>query len=470
MKRIAAALCCCLVLYQTMWMPHTLSARAADSGTTPATMSDSQLLSDDFSRHYTQLTKAIMLNGIELERYSLKYRLANSKQPRFRRLRYFAGQETGAACGLAFEIVTMEETRKGKRNPLEISKPALKRGLTTAMVGSTIAGASSALELGANVAHGLKMRRDGYGSKAANEFISSHLKEIDRLLAEREALVASQPNHPAHERAVVEGKVLACMRDAFVQEYAEFFANTRGYHAFQNTFFLLNTGYNTISAVAAGYGLAGVSQTKYNGTSNILFIVAGALASASPAISTATGIMIRKCSKRSLQKKLNETKDFNLSDLTEQQRLLEQMLPGAQGSLMPSLPATARAAMYTQSNQLFQKQFNSETKTARHLEKVALQTSELGPVIGSTLMTQGILGTVGFYKYPKQPRKQLALTYDGAIVGTVGTSLAVVGNAAWLLMSWSYERRLKKQNRLPSQLIEQRLQHLDELQTTVSAL
>ena len=85
-------------------------------------------------------------------------------------------------------------------------------------------------------------------------------------------------------------------------------------------------------------------------------------------------------------------------------------------------------------------------------------------------MTQGILGTVGFYKYPKQPRKQLALTYDGAIVGTVGTSLAVVGNAAWLLMSWSYERRLKKQNRLPSQLIEQRLQHLDELQTTVSAL
>lgn len=455
MKPLAAALCCCLLLFPWFIQQLTLPACAAD---------------DDFSRRYTQLTKKIMLSGIEMERYSLKYRLANSRQPRFRRLRYFLGQETGAACGLAFEIVDTEETRKGKRNPLKISQPALKRGLTTAMVGSTIAGAGSAFELTANLAHGIKMRKEGYGSKAANEFIASHLKEIDALLAEREALVSSQPNHPAHERAVVEGRVLACMRDAFVQEYAEFYANTKGYHAFQNSFFLLNSGYNAVTAVAAGYGLGGVSQPKYNGTTNILFIVAGAMASASPVISTATGIMVRKCAKRSLQKKLNETPDFKLSDLSEQQRLLEQMLPGAQGSLMPSLPATARAAMYTQSNQLFQKQFNAETRTARHLEKVALQTSELGPVIGSTLMTQGILGTVGVYKYPTRPRKQLALLYDGAIVGTVGTSMAVVGNAAWLLMSWSYERRLKKQNRLPAQLIEQRLQHLDELESTVSAL
>jgi|AGTN01.2.fsa_nt_gi hypothetical protein len=45
-------------------------------------------------------------------------------------------------------------------------------------------------------------------------------------------------------------------------------------------------------------------------------------------------------------------------------------------------------------------------------------------------MTQGILSTKAVTKYALKPRKQLGLTYDGAILGTVGTSMAVAGNAA----------------------------------------
>jgi uncharacterized protein YgiB involved in biofilm formation len=127
-------------------------------------------------------------------------------------------------------------------------------------------------------------------------------------------------------------------------------------------------------------------------------------------------------------------------------------------------------AIYTQSDNLFRKQLDSETKTMRKLDKVAIQTSLLGPVIGGQLMTQGILGTIGYYKYTVRPRKQISQYYYGSIVGTVGTSMAVVGNAAWLLSSLSYEHKLAKKKQLPVQLIQERLSHLDDLEKTVSAI
>jgi hypothetical protein len=105
------------------------------------------------------------------------------------------------------------------------------------------------------------------------------------------------------------------------------------------------------------------------------------------------------------------------------------------------------------------------------LNKVALQNSILGPAIGGLLMTQGILGVRGFDLYfPRRPRKQFNLDYKGAVCGTVGTSMAVVGNAAWLLASLSYEHRLSREKRLPQQLIKERLGHLDELERTVKAI
>ena len=134
------------------------------------------------------------------------------------------------------------------------------------------------------------------------------------------------------------------------------------------------------------------------------------------------------------------------------------------------MPATQRLALYTTSNQLFTKQLDSETKVMRKFEKVALQTSILGPAIGGTLLTQGILGTYGYYNYPRAPRKQITQYFDGAVVGTVGTSMAIVGNAASILGTMSYEHKLAKNNELPAQLIEKRLQHLDEIEKQVSAL
>ena len=291
-----------------------------------------------------------------------------------------------------------------------------------------------------------------------------------KLLARRESLVAAHSDGPDRERALIEGSVLQQMRNSFINEYSHFNADIRGTLAFQNLFFLLNASYNGVGAIAAGVAYKGVTQPKFNGTANILFIVSGGTAAVSPLLGSVIAKLVRKEAVDSLAKDLHEKPNFDSAAFSAQCKRLEDAVPTAEGTLIPSLPATQRFALYTQSDDLFRKQLESETNTIRKLNKIALETSLLGPAIGGQLMSQGILSTVGYYRYPVQPRKQLSKIYRGSVVGTVGTSMAVVGNAAWLLSSLSYEHRLSKEKRLPIQLIRARLEHLDELEKTISAL
>jgi hypothetical protein len=207
-----------------------------------------------------------------------------------------------------------------------------------------------------------------------------------------------------------------------------------------------------------------------NGAANIMFIVAGSIAMVSPTISVAAGKIMERHARNVLDREIGSDHAFSKADFNSKSKLLEELLPGAQGSLMPSLPATQRLALYTESRDLFVKQLDNETKTIRRLQEVALQTSILAPPIGGLLTTQGILGTIGYYRYRARPRQLLNYGYAGAICGTVGTGVSVVGNAAWLLSSMAYENKLKRTNQLPAQLINARLGHLDDLQKILEAI
>ena len=425
--------------------------------------------SETFSAEYTRLTKSILLSGIELERFSLNYRLHYCKTPKLVKLIFFGAQEAGAASALAFEICSVKQFNKGRNRPLTINKSRLQRALRTAEVGSIIAASGSAVALAANVARYAGNMHSGFDTRTANKFVSSKLKMIDQLLSQREALVSANTQNPAFERAVIEGKILRCMRDAFVDEYSTFSTNSRSAMAVQNLFYLLNISYNVLGAIGAGVGNTAVDKPRLNGTANVLFTTSGAIAMGAPLLCTAELWVHRKLLRHTQRREYNSSK-FSLEDMTKQRELL-QASTAAAGSLMPSLPGTERLALYTESNDLFVKQIENETTTMRRLNKIALQDSLMGPAIGSLLMTQGILGTRGYYKYfPQHPKKQLDLGYKGSIAGTVATSMAVVGNAAWLLASLSYEHRLKKQNKLPEQLIKDRLNHLDEVEKIISAL
>jgi len=440
-------------------------AMAADIGG-PEQLSSSA----EFSSQYTGLTKKILLAGVELERYSLNYRLETARRPKLRQLRYFLGQETGAACGLAFEVTAVKQFNVGRNHPLKVSQRDLHRAFTTAMVGSIVAGAGSGLELASNVYSGAKRRHQGYDAASATKKVAAQIHEIDRLIAQRKGLVEANKDSPAYQRAVIEGEILDQMRIAFVDEYSHFNIDSRKFFATQNTFFLLNAAYNTVGATAAYVADKSLHNPTLNGASNIMFIVAGSIAMVSPAISVMNGRLMERHARRVLDREIGSAQTFSKAEFNSKSKLLEELLPGAQGSLMPSLPATQRLALYTESRDLFVKQLDNETRTIRRLQEVALQTNILAPPIGGLLTTQGILGTIGYYRYRTRPRQLLNYGYAGAICGTVGTGVSVVGNAAWLLSSMAYENKLKRTNQLPEQLIKARLGHLDDLQKLLEAI
>lgn len=439
---------------ETLALAESASTSSATSSLTP-------------EQQYSQLTKQILLNGIELERFSLNFRLNSAKQPRFRRLRYFLTQETAAATGLAFEIAFLEQAKKGRRRPLQVSKPVLHGALTTAMTGAIIGGSGSCLELSSNMLQAIKNKRNGFDFKTANKFVVAKLKEIDRLLAQREALVAAHPEHPGYEGAMLEGKILKELRNCFIVEFSDFSADTKGYITYQNIFYLLNASYSAVEAAGAWCGYRGVTKPAYNGPANVLFIVSGAMSMVSPIISTAAGKYARKRAYETLEKQIGAKPKFDEAAFSAQGKRVREILKTVDASVISSLPGTERLALYTDASALFKKQLDSETTIMRRNEKVALQNNLLAPVIGGQLMTQGILGCVGSYRYNLQPRKQLSMFYRGAIVGTVGTSMATVGNAVSLLSSLSYEHRLSKEKKLPAQLIKARLEHLEEVEKAV---
>lgn len=438
------------------------SCRADDS-------SAPQMLNQQFSDDYTKVTKAILLKSVELERFSLNYRLEHSSISNLQRLVFIGTQEAGAAGGLAFEVSALEQFNRGRKRLLSFRKDPVDRGLCAAETTSIIAASGSAFALGVNALHAFRACRHGFDAKGANRYVESHLKEIDSLLAQREALVEANKQSPAYERAKIEGKILHSMRSAFVNEYSTFRANTASAFTAQNLFFLQNIAYNTLGAVGAGLGRKALNEPKLNGPSNIVFTISGAMAMAAPLLCSAQLHGQRKYMLKKHREKFGYS-EADLAELSTQCKLLDST-GGDQGSLIPALSSTKRMAMYSDSTKRFVGQLENEAQTMDRLNKVALQTSIMGPAIGSLLMTQGILGTRGYYRFfPDRPRKQLDLSYKGAVCGTVGTSMALVGNAAFLLASLSYEHHLRKNHRLPAQMIRERLTHLDEIEKTVSAL
>lgn len=424
---------------------------------------------DKFSESYTAVTKKILLASIALERLSLNYRLGAGRRPLVDKLVFIGTQEAGAASGLAFEIIGDEQFNRGRKNLLRLNTAALGRGLRAAETGSIVAASGSTYMLMANFAHYARARGRGLDTASANKKVAVSLAELDKLLSERQSLVAANSGHPAYGRAVVEGKILNALRAAFVNEYSQFSTNTTSAATTENLFFLLNASYNIIGAVAADVGHQAIKSPHLNGPSNILFTVSGAMAIAAPLICSAQLWAQRKYLAAYYKRKYFRAGE-SLGDLPDLCKQLES-LKAESGALMPSLPHTERMALYSQSSDLFVKQLENESATIRQFNKVALQSSIMGPVIGSLLTTQGVLGTRGYYHFfPSRPRKQLDLNYRGAVCGTVGTSMAVLGNASWLLASLVYERRLRREKRLPEQLIRSRLEHLDNLEKLVIAL
>ena len=426
--------------------------------------------SDEFTRGYSDLTKRALTAGIELERFNLNYRLQSVAQPKWRALRFSLGQEAGAAGILAFETTADRQFAIGRKNPAKVSNDALRGGLIQIVPTSAIAGASSCLELGSNAWQAKKNRRMGLGPKQAMQQAVTRFNDLEKILQERQTFVNAHKEHPAYARALAEGQILDDLRRAEIDEFIHFFASARAGAAAENTFYVINAITNILGATAGGVAFKSVIQPKFGSDSNVLFTAAGSFGALGPWLSARVAAFAGRRAGRSVRIALAQDASFDSAKLTEHRARLRDLLSANPGSLIPSLPAVERLALYTESNQRFKKQLETQIATSRHLARVALQQELLAPLIGGTLTTQGILGEVSYYRYGAQPRKQLSISLAGSITSTAGGGLAVTATAAALLASWAHERSLERRGQSSAQLIHDRLHYLEKVEKIIQAI
>ena len=134
------------------------------------------------------LTRQILLKEIELERFNLHYKMEAAKQGRWKGWRYSFFGETNAMMGLTGGIIGTAERGSHLRSPKAVHTSMQENACTIPQIGAWIGAGAALLEFGINEWHDFKAMEHGFSPRAARAHVNALKADIDKLLAERDAL------------------------------------------------------------------------------------------------------------------------------------------------------------------------------------------------------------------------------------------------------------------------------------------
>lgn len=431
-------------------------------------ISQSQPATTDEATEVVSLTNQLLLKEIDLERFYLRYRMHGTKEPKFRKYRFFALQQTAASTFLASNIINMVETAEHFKTPNTTNGHVLTNSCTVGEVASIIGGSSSALELGSNALIAVKNKIQKKDPKTARLTVVDVLREIDDLTRRRNAAVERYRSHPAYEIFVAEGKVLKSFRDWCVYEFCDVYADVKSYEASCNVFYVLDISAYTTSWVA--YQLAAKAfksprfarPALYNGFMSDSFFTIEA-----PSY-TASGKWFYNRYYKKVAKELNEQPFDAEDDAKGQMYKLEALAATTDDSTLALVgPIATRLSIYSFWSTRYDKYIDKRMAEMRRLSRIALQSTVAGPLLGTTGLTQDVCNAIGLYGWKNNPFMQNALAFAGATTTTCG-SLASMGLTGWWFIDdLRHEQQAKHRKILPMELLDQRLRTLETLEEMI---
>jgi hypothetical protein len=418
------------------------------------------------------VTRLLVLKAIEFNRFIIHYRLENDKQPKLRLWRYFLAEEILAACNLSYDTMLIDQLGPHLSTSTPVSASRLRSALTTSLVGTTVGASGSVIEVGSNIIRGFKNRERGFDVKTAGHYFVRLLHEFDDLLAEREYLVEQHRTDSSYPALVLETNIYCGLRIFYLYEFFQFHENTAAFRNYETVFYVLNATGDILEASAALVGLRTVNRGQISTSSNVLYTIGGAFIIVAPMLSSAVGSLVKKHTHRSLIRRLGPLPPLNTNVFQDNVVKLTALNSAASSSdRITTVPVTLELAEFTESGRHFQALLEQETVKLKSLSKVAVQTNTLGPAIGATVMTEGILGTVSTPKVPSNTgANSLAFSFAGAVCGLAGAATSTVANVGILGAHTCYSKRLRKEHRLPEQLALQRLEILDRIEEEAEVL
>ena len=418
----------------------------------------------DLASEIVDLTNQLLLKEIDFERYYIQYRIDGSKEPKYRRLRFFLLQQAAGSGALASNIINTVECGSHLGTPEQTSSAVFKAsgrlGLTTTILGGTASG----IELGANGLIALKNKWNHEDAASARQNAIDRLHEIDSLADRRDALIRRFHDGEAHEIFVQEGKLLRTFRQWCIYEFSDVYSDTKSYQASANVFYVADIAAYSTAYVSYLQALRAFTNTRRSAAAVHNGVVCDSLFTVeAPATAVAYKQFYNDAWKRISADLKCTPKDVE-ADAKQQMVQLEHLAAMADESTIGQVGHIAsRLAVYSFWSTRYDKYIDKRMADMRRVSKIALQSTVSGPLLGATGLAQDIFNEFGVYRYRNSPFRANSLAFAGAATSTLGGLASVTLTGWWFADELRYQRDAARKNVLPRQLMQDRLRTLETL-------
>lgn len=439
------------------------------------------------------IDRKIMLLCIELSRFNVGFHQSVNQKSFFQQWIYPLEREAGTALSFSNTIIDLAQRAKGLRDLELVSKAAQKTGTKCALTGQAITGSASAAALATNLLHSISARRKGYSPKQTAERVKLIASEIDELLSSRRRILLSPLDIDRKLAAEYGdgGRLLEHLKNQLIFEYKTWSVQSRATEWSENSFYMLDSMQGFTQLASSCISLQAFRDSRLSGAAAITNLAANTVVTLNPIVRTFVSRFIEKKERIRLERMLPGHKPLAIDDVLAE--LGKDMRSGSREFATTS-EEQELAFLIRRSGKL-DDVLNKEVGEFVRLRRIADQQAVSGPLIGLTGVTRGILNTTAFYSTLSEQSSAAVtpetsgdsssqsattensdsrnkiisnqLNFAGRIVQATGQAYSLILTPTTEVKHYLYQRKLKRENRSPSQLLNARLATLDALEQRV---
>lgn len=417
------------------------------------------------------LSKDILRDIINLERFNLTYRMNAAKQGAWKGRRYFFFQESDLVSTDAALITGTAAHMKHIHTGGGSNNVSGNGALLPYAVGNCVGAAGDVIELGVNAYHSANSGKNHVGAKQSRDHVIKLVAQIDKKLAERNRLISQIGDKEQSELQTLEGKVLADLRDLGIAKFEQLHSGAKKTLASQNSFYLLDIGTKTTGALGAFFGMHAYLHAGHGGfvvPCGIMNIISGGEIIVNPIISKMIGDAARNRDLKDLEAHGLPRYKMVCDQIDEDWEHLAKFCKNHQVYERPEMVAlTGRLEAYEKSHSCIVDDISAAGEAARKGRKTSIQGLATGTLVGGSLAAFGTGVTISGASYLKDAvrfNSNIAWAYTQL---TPMITYAALDNLKGQVQAERAYKRQKREHTLPNDLINKRLQELKDVEKRI---
>jgi hypothetical protein len=409
------------------------------------------------------LTHDLVKMEVDLERFYLNYKLVGNKDPRWRRARYFLLQQGATGAAMAATGIPIIETGKNLKHPTDVRPAVFRATNRIGVVAASVGGGSDVIELSSNVLTAVKNKLQHKDPGSVKKELIHRTKTIDTLAAERAALVAQLEDASIKEICECEGKLLKLFRDWCIYEFADVYADVKAYQSSNNVYYAMDLTANSLVGAVYLLSQSALTKPQVGKTAAVTGIVSDSFYIGSAPVSAVAYKLLYNRAYKNFGKEMKQKLYDPESEAKVEMVRLEKLLANAPVERIGPFGSHARLELLELWSARYDEYVRKNEEELRHLAKVSQQNVIQGPVISSSYLATDVMGAIAAFRLEGHPRGVDSLAFAGSISSTAGSAAFFMLSNQWLISENRFEKKLRKEGKLPEQLIAQRLSQLDDL-------